>query len=248
MTFFRAGLGLAAVLAAFSVACSDGSDEPPTAEEAAAIVAAGLLEEADLPEATWTVEDTDLSTSPDGEGEDDDLMTAESCATVNALFDEIEGSSGSSLADVEREFTTGDEAQFQQTSITSNVFVPDPEIDLEATFEDIREAFAIDAIRPCFEESLPELFGGEEAGITVTSVTVTEATHVAEEGIGIAVDLDAVALIIPLVLHLEMHMWPSGDAVGSLMLLDLNSDLVSENSAAIVEAAEQKLADAVEAN
>lgn len=249
----------AALVAAVALACGGGGDEPEpvTAEQATAIVSDGLLTAEDLPNASWETEETDLLAAGDSEGESDipledpdDLFdntpSCQAVAEALGVLDEEDGPP--SLADVERSFTvggTGDSLVLR--NVVSNVFVPDPEVGVAEPFEQLRGVFNADSMRPCFEDAFRASFE-EGEGVILSSIDVYEPDRVVTDGVGIAVDLQAIAMFVPLDLHLQMHFWPEGPAAGTLMLLEMNSELVQRNAGSIVDNASTRLAAAVEAN
>ncbi len=251
----RAVTPLACAVAALALACSGGSD-PVTPEQAAAIVAAGVLMQEDLPAGSWAVEETDnlLADAEESEGagaealqDPDDLFAnTPSCQAVAALLEDLNQEDVPPLADLERSFTTGGESLVVR-NVVSNVFVPDEQVEIDEAFNRLQAVFSADGMRACFEDAFRESLESEE-GIVLSGLEVHEPEYTAEGGVGIAVDLEALAVIIPIALHLELHMWAEGPAVSSLVLMELNSDLVQRNAGSIVDNARSRLAAAVEAN
>ncbi len=247
-----AGLAVCALVASVVLACSGGGEEEPvTAEQAAAIVAAGLLAEEDLPSATWEAEETDNLTQDDAASEDgledpDDLFASTpACQAVSEIL-QAANEDSTPLADIERAFNNGDGGLVAR-GVTSNIFVPDPSLDIDEQFDRLSDVFTPDGMRACFEDGFRASLEGEE-GVVISGIEVYAPETVAPGGIGLAMDLEAIALIIPIELHLEMHMWPEGPAVGSLMIMEMNSELLRENAGDIVDNAHSRLAAAVEAN
>ena len=251
----------AALAALFALACSDSADEPLTAEQAAAIVEAGLLTEEDLPSSTWTVtdgaadDDTEGDTADSAPDADDMFGDTAACQDLETAIEDLVGDENAAdthaLAEGERTFEAGGGDSLVVRSVQSSVSVPADSADVEAGFEALRKVFNAETLRPCFEEGFMASFteGSEGAeGITVTELEVTEPATIARDGVGVALDFTAIAFIIPIELHLEMHFWPQGDAVGSLMIMEMNSELLRDGAADLLTAAEARLADAVEAN
>jgi hypothetical protein len=253
--FLLVGTVLTALTALVALGCSS-EDEPLTAEQAAAVAAAGLLTEEDLPNAEWTV--TEGEGAEDAEediGDTDDLFAStESCQDLQAAIEELFGTEEEaeetpSLAEATRTFDFGGDDQLVLRSVEASVSVPADPAEVEAGFEALREVMNADAVRPCFESAFTEsLSGGEDMGVTISSLEVTEPAKITDDAIAIAIDLEAIAVIIPINMHMEMHFWPEGPAVGELMFMELNSDLLKDNAPEILEAARTRLAEAVEAN
>ena len=151
----RGATVVAVALAATVLAACSGGEDPVTPEQAAAIAAAGLLVEEDLPSITWEVEDEDGDETPAGEGLDDPddiFATTPSCqAFVEAIGEGQTAEERESLADVTRTFDNGGDSLVVR-SVSSNVTVPDPETDLEGRFEAVRSLFTPDNMRACFED------------------------------------------------------------------------------------------------
>jgi len=251
------GAALTALTSLVALGCSSEA-EPLTAEQAAAVVAAGLLTEEDLPSADWTVTEGEDAASEDeaiGPDTDDLFANTEACQDLQAAIEEVLGSEAAaaeetpSLAEATRTFEFGGDEQLAMRSVEASVSVPADPADVEAGFEALREVMNADAVRPCFESAFTEaLSGGEEMGVTISRIDVTEPAKVNDDAVAIAIDLEAIAVIIPINLHLEMHFWPEGPAVGQLMIMELNSELLKDSAPEILEAARTRLAAAVEAN
>jgi|GEM_PF-3255983 len=247
------GVAFAALTALVALGCSS-EDEPLTPEQAAAIVEAGLVAEEDLPSTVWEVTDGPAEDGGEGEEPDDMFAGTEACQDLEAAIEAFavsEGEDTPPLAEGERSFDAGGESLVLR-SVQTSVIVPDDPAEVEQGFTALREVFNAETLRPCFEEAFMEGFlssdGADAEGVAVTELALTEPETVIEDGVGIALDVEAVAFIIPIALHLEIHMWPEGPAVGSLMFMEMNSELLQENSADMLEAARTRLAAAVEAN
>lgn len=245
----RGAATLACVLAASAVlGCGGGGDDPLTPEQAAAIVAAGLVTEADLPSLTWDIEELDnlaaAAEAGDDEGFDDFIQTTPACQALALAVGDREGED--LLADVERSFTNGGDSLVLR-NVESNVFVPHPDVDIDARFQTLDDLFTADSLRACFEEGLRDSLESK-GGIVISAIEISDPEHRFPDGVGVAVDLAAIALIIPIEMHLEMHMWPEGPAVGSLMFMEINSTLLQQNTGDIVDNAQSRLAAAVKAN
>lgn len=261
------GAALLALTSLIALGCSSGGTKALTAEQAAAVVAAGLLAEEDLPATSWEVTEGEAEGDAEdsgAEGEDGPVPDADSmfgeteaCQELEAALAQFGGGDGESggseetgsvLAEGERTFDAGGDSLILR-SVQAGVTVPADPDEVEAGFELLREVFNAETLRPCFEEAFTEGLGaGEESGVVLSELSVTDAANIIEGGIGIAMDVQALAFIITIDLHLEIHMWPEGPAVGSLMMMEMNSTLLQDNQAAILTAARTRLADAVKAN
>ncbi len=263
-TALIAGAAIALFSAILATACS-GGDEPLTAEQAAAIVQAGLLTEEDLPSVDWTI--TDGPGEEDASDEDVSDPTemfgeSEACKDLAQAFIELGGSAGDAgeggaaedesdaLAEAERAFEFGGDESLVIRNVQSSVSVLGTDEEVDAAFELLQEVMTADAMRPCFESIFTEaLAGGEEAGVTISSLDISDPeTLVNEDAVGIAMDLEAIAFIIPINLHLEMHFWPEGPAAGQLLFMEMNSETLQDAAPEIIEAAGTRLAEAVKAN
>ena len=239
----------AALTALVALGCSS-EEEPLTPEQADAVVEAGLLAEEDLPSSSWEI--TDGPSDDETEDGDDMFTGSEACQDFEAALAQFDDEAEATppLAEGERSFDAGGESLVVR-SVQSAVAVPSDPAEVEAGFEVLREVFDAETLRPCFEEAFMEGFMGEtegSEGVAVTELSVTEPETIADDGIGIALDVTAIAVIIPIELHMEIHMWPEGPAVGSLIIMEMNSDLLREDSAELLATAQSRLADAVEAN
>ncbi len=253
------GAALAALTSLVALGCSSEA-EPLTAEQAAAVAADGLLTEEDLPSAEWEIAEGEEAASDGGEdavGPDTDDLFAntEACQDLEAAIEELIGRDDETtedtppLAEASRSFDFGGDDQLIFRSVQASVSVPADPAEVDAGFEALREVMNADTVRPCFESAFTEaLAGGGEMGVTISRIDVTEPAKVSDDAIALAIDLEAIAVIIPINLHLEMHFWPEGPAVGELMLMELNSELLADSAPEILEAARARLAAAVEAN
>jgi len=249
------GAVLTVLTALVAVGCSS-EDEPLTAEQAAAIVAAGLLTEADLPSADWIVtEGAEQDEEAAGPDTDDLFASTEACQDLAAAIDALTGneedgtSARPNLAEASRSFEFGGSNQLVLRTVEASVSVPTDPAEVEAGFEALRQVMNADAVRPCFEAAFTgALATGGEMGLTIDRIDVTEPAKVSANAIAIAIDLEATAVIIPIVMHLEMHFWPEGPAVGELMFMELNSGLLKDAMPEILEAARARLEAAVKAN
>lgn len=246
-------VAFAALTALVALGCSS-EDEPLNAEQASAIVEAGLVAEEDLPSTAWEVTEGPTEDAADGEEPDDMFAGTEACQDLEAAIEAFavsEGKDTPPLAEGERTFEAGGDSLVLR-SVQTSVIVPEDPAEVEQGFAALREVFNAEALRPCFEEAFMEGFlgsdGADAEGVAVTELALTEPGTVIEGGVGIALDVEAVAFIIPIALHLEMHMWPEGPAVGSLVFMEMNSELLEENAADMLGAARARLASAVEAN
>lgn len=245
-----AALGLTLLLSA----CG-GDDEPLTVEQAETIVQAGLLTVEDLPSVNWTVtEGATVSEDEEGISSDDMFGDTEACRDLEAAILEVTGQSAEGqeeippLAEASRSFEFGGDQTLVARSVESGVAVPEDRSSIDDAFDLLREVFTADHVRPCFESSFQESMGGEDVGVVISRFEVTEPARVKPEGVALALDLEAVAFIIPINMHMQMHFWPEGPAVGQLFLIELNSDTLATGSEAILENARKRLADAVAAN
>ncbi|MGE3960307.1 MAG: hypothetical protein AB7F65_01330 [Dehalococcoidia bacterium] len=250
-----AGTAAAVLAALFSAACSS-EEEPLTAEQAAAIAQAGLLTQDDLPSAEWVVtegaqEDTDGEVD-DPTDTDDLFANTEACQALDEAMTAAgftdEGGAFSPLAEAERSFDFEGGESLVARSVQAGVLVRPEASDIDEAFEALREVMSADAVRPCLESAFTESLGGDESGLTISTINVTDVEKVTDDGVGIGLDVEAVALIIPINLHMEIHMWPEGPAAGQLILMELNSETVQDATPEILEAARTRLAEAVEAN
>ncbi len=250
-TLLLAALSALLVLA---VACGGDDDNPSTptppprltAEQADAVASAGLLTREDLPTADWFVEDFDYVANPSDSSDEDDMWgNTPACQDVAAALDELSFGDSTPLASKERDFNTGD-GSLMMRSVTSSVAVPDTDISLTELFGTLSQQFSADSMRPCFESGLVSSLE-EDPDLLVTRINVYTPDAVIEGGVAIGLDLEAVAVIVPIELKLQMHMWPEGPAAGNLIVMEMNSDLLTRNMADILETAQQRLADAVAA-
>jgi hypothetical protein len=246
------GVALAALTALVALGCTS-EDERLTAEQATALVEAGLVTEEDLPSTVWEVTEGSPDDGEAGDEPDDMFAGTEACQDLEAAIEAFavsEGEDSPPLAEGERSFDAGGDSLVLR-SVQTSVIVPAEPAEVEQGFEALREVFNVETLRPCFEEAFMEGFmsdGGDAEGVAVTELAVTEPDTVIEGGVGITLQMEAAAFIIPIALHLEIHMWPEGPAVGSLMFMEMNSELLQENSADMLEAAHTRLASAVRAN
>ena len=248
------GVAIAALAAFLGLGCTS-EDEPLTAEQATAILEAGLLTREDLPAAPWELTEGTAGDVSDAVGDEVPISMfagTEACQDLEAAMDAFVGREEASeqtppLAEGERSFDAGN-GSLVLRSVETSVVVPEDPTEVEQGFAGLREIFNAERLRPCFEEAFMEGFGGDAEEVGVTELALTEPDTLIEGGVGIALQMEAVAFIIPIALHLEIHMWPEGPAVGSLMFMEMNSELLQENSADILEAARTRLASAVEAN
>ncbi|MCB9482908.1 MAG: hypothetical protein H6675_02760 [Dehalococcoidia bacterium] len=250
-----AGTAVAVLAALFSTACKSES-KPLTAEQAESLAQAGLLTQEDLPSAEWTVTDGPTTDGEQGDGPPDAntlFADTEACrdleAAINAAgFSTADAAEDAPLAETERSFDFDGGDSLVARSVQSSIAVPQDPKEIEAGFEALRKVMTADGVRPCFESAFTESLGGEDSGVTISSIEVTDIEKVTEDGVAIGLDLQAVAFIIPINLHMEMHMWPEGPAAGQLMIMELNSETLKDASADIREAARTRLAEAVKAN
>lgn len=249
---FAAAIGLFALIAACGGdGDGDATPEPRvlTAEEAATLAQSALLTQEDLPNADWTVEDVDRLEGEQSEGgpSDDLFGSTPACQEIAAAFEQLGADETTdSLANLERSFETSDDGSLMMRSVLSGIVVPDPSVDVDETFASLREVLTADSIRPCFEAGMVAAME-DEGGLVVSRIDVDTPENVVENGVAIAMDLEAIALVVPLNLRLELHMWPAGQAVGNLMVMEMNSDLLARNMGSILENAQQRLAEAVAA-
>lgn len=240
-TAVLAALGAAGLL----VACG-GGDKAITAEQAPAVAAAALLTTADLPAGDWTA--TEGTPGDDSDSASDDIFSgAPSCAQFEAAFEGLAASTDvEPLAEASRDFDGGDEASLVLRQVTTSVAVMPEDYDTAGRVKEMKDLFTADALKPCFEEGFAAAFGTE--GVTVNSLEVTNPTVKANAEAGaIAVDMDALAIILPIKLHMEIHFWSEGQVGGTLLFMELNSDLLQTNQKAIVDAAAKRVTDAIEA-
>ncbi|MDO9443763.1 MAG: hypothetical protein Q7K37_00455 [Dehalococcoidia bacterium] len=239
-TTVLAVLGAAGLL----VACG-GGDKAITADQASAVAAAALLTTTDLPAATWAVTENDPNATDDSD--DGFFGEAASCQQFEAAFQGMSsGATVEPLAEASRDFDGGDESSLVLRQITTSVAVMPEDYDTAGRVKEMRDLFTADALKPCFEEGFAAAFGTE--GVTINSLEVTNPTVKANGDAGaIAVDMDALAIILPIKLHMEIHFWSEGQVGGTLLFIELNSDLLQTNQKAIVDAAAKRVTDAIAA-
>src|SRR5690606_35715142 len=127
------GVALAALTALFALGCSS-DDEPLTAEQAAALAAAGLLTEDDLPSSNWVVTEGSEDGAPDDldggapTDADDLFANTEACRELEAAITEVIGDDDDTeetqpLAEASRSFDFGGDDQLMARSVQASVSV-----------------------------------------------------------------------------------------------------------------------------
>ncbi len=220
---------------------------PLTPEFAGRLALAGLLTTADLPEADWTVEDVDHTGATGGglASSAANLFGATpECAEFVTVTEQISGGATGPLADQERTFDAG-AGRLLMRSVSSGVTVPEESTDLDDTFETLRALFDTENLRPCLEAGVTANIERDQ-DVSVSRIDVYTPETVIEGGVAIGVNVGAIAVILPLQISLEIHLWPQGPAIGSLIVMEMNSDLIARNMDSILENAQQRLAGAVQ--
>ncbi|MDA0271074.1 MAG: hypothetical protein DWG83_01485 [Chloroflexi bacterium] len=247
-------VALALIPLAFALVACGGTEEATpaptpepareiTAEAAPAVAAAGLLTLADLPEGAWEVNEG--SDNPAEAGVDGGFFgDSPACDQFAAAFEGLTtGTDTSPLADATRSFSTGAIESLVVQEVTSAVAVMPADFDSAARVAELKALVTPEALQPCLDEAFAAAFGTE--GVTINQVAVTTPTTLANaDAGGVAIDMDAVMFILPIKLHLEIHFWSQGQVAGSLLIAEMNADLLATNMPAIVQAAASRLATA----
>ncbi|GMU41002.1 MAG: hypothetical protein AMXMBFR23_18680 [Chloroflexota bacterium] len=235
--------GLAA-LGLLMAACGGDSKKVITAEQAPTVAEAALIAMTDLPASEW--EDTTDESAGEDSATDGLFAESPACQQFDAAFEGVAaGTSVEPLAEATRNFSSGNMEALVMREVQSQIAVMPEDFDTAARVAEIKGLFTAEALQPCFEEAFAAAFGAE---VTINSLTVTNPTVTANDDAGaVAVDLAALAVILPINVHMEVHFWSEGQVGATLLFLEMNSDLVQTGRDALVQAAAKRVTDAIAA-
>lgn len=239
VTARRVAASLLGALALLVLSGCGGENGSIDATEGAEIAQASVVQLADLPGEGWVQEPgataglLDFSTfSPDGS----DPTATEECraltAAVQSVSQALEGTDP--VAEASSGFQVGDETTLELGVVTSSVAVFPTVADAETASQAFATLVDADGLRSCFE-SVFDAAGTE--GLEVKRLDAGTAEVTAEGAKAVRVELEAVALIFPINLTIEVHSFQRDHTLAVLLALSLNSEALSGDApGAIAEA------------
>lgn len=231
----RAAAAALLLIGAVAVACGGDDDQPRfSPEQAERIVQLALLSESDLPTGEWTV--TEGVAESDEEGEDDDLFEGiPACSELQRAFEEFEAGTASveKLASAERSFESS-AGPIVQRQVEAGVSVFPRTENVQQALEGLSAIFTADRVRPCFEAAFSEAFEGDD--VAITRIDIVEPEFTLPGGVAVAVNLDVLAVIIPINVTMEFHFFGRAEVGASLAILEMNSTLLADGQREILEA------------
>lgn len=233
-------LAMCALLSGLTLlaACTGGDDDggggPLTADQAAVIAAGALLEVGDLPDGDWEQADGQFSLQsllPDGGGGgafDLSLLPSECESFENAIGD-LPALLGDAtpLETRGRSFTmAGQLLNFQAVSSSVVVF-EEPEGAREAMAL-LEEAFSADSLESCILAA--KLGTGGNSDILISEFSLSTPSYALDDSTALTATIDAVAVILPVNLAVDLHAFRRGNVLALYVGLELNSaDLADEH-------------------
>lgn len=230
------------------VAC--GSAERSLSQgEARQIAEASVLRSGDLPRASWTVSEDEswVGSGNDSDSlffDDDERFATSECQELIGRIEDVDFRSGegASLAGASTSFDSqAGTLSARQVSSLIAVF-PNRSAALSAD-EVVRSIFSADGARPCFESAFRGL---EEDGFAITRISVVDSTDTLAGAQALALQVEGLAIFIPVNVLLELHAWSREEVLSVLMTLEVNSDLLQSNRLQLLERADTKIAKALE--
>jgi len=220
---------------ALLAACGGGDDDggPLTAAEAAEIAAGALLEVGDLPDGDWEQADGQFSLQsllPDGGGAVDLSLLPSECESFENAIGDLPALLGDAtpLETRGRSFTiAGQLLNFQAVSSSVVVF-EEPEGAREAMAL-LEEAFSADSLESCILSA--KLGTGGNSDIRISEFSLSTPSYALDDSTALTATIDAVAVILPVNLAVDLHAFQRGNALALYMGLELNSaDLADEHA------------------
>jgi len=218
-----------------TAACGESSDSLST-EEATRVADAAVLQLADLPGEGWTQEVgqagslLDFSTfSADGSDPTDTPECAAFTAAAESVSQALEGTDP--VAETNSGFRSGNETTLELAVVTSSIAVFPTVGDAETAAQAFATLVNGNSLKSCFES----VFNANEAeGLVINQLDASTPDVTAPGGTAVRVDLEAVALIFPINLTIEIHSFQRDHTLAVLLALGLNSDTLGGDAAGVI--------------
>jgi hypothetical protein len=225
-------------------ACGDEDNRNRVLDVATAevIAAESLLIESDLPRAPWLVIEQDEF----GEPEDlaGEFLQAPECESLMRIVQGSGWGEVEPLATASRGFQA-EQGLFAVHLATSVVHVFETVDHATEAHELVSEVITGDELRQCFTEGFSDL---EQEGIEVRGIEIRDPTAAIEGSAGISAEIEVFALILTLESQLHLHVFQREHTVATLVVLEMNSQLLTTAQQALLEALDARVTVALEGN
>ncbi len=237
-TRFRArAAAIATIALAITVlaACSGDDSGPLSAEEAEAIAANALLELGDLPDADWSQEESQsgLEGLVPGDAGDIDLdILPEACQVLEDAIGDLPSVLGEAepLATGSRTFTaTG--RLLNLDAVSSTVVVFEEASGAEDAAGVLEDAFSIDNLEDCIQQAIVP--AGDD-GLQIVEFSFTTPSYALADSTALAANIEAIALILPINVGLDLHVFQRGNVLALYVAVAVNSDELDDSHAELL--------------